>query len=410
MKQAIQGYNQRNIQNMNRTLLLSLLRREKVCARTTLAEHSGLQQATVTHIINDFISWNLVKEIGFLTGMKGRRSIAISLNTDDFAVAGIRIARQNFSVGLFNLRGEAFLIKRVSILPGQKAREIMDMVIREMDALIVKFPHLRILALGAAIPGPYNSVKGRISIVTNVEGWDKIALKDELADHFKVPVTIEEHANAAALAQFWYNADTQANDVLVYIAFAQGVGAGIVNKGLLLKGATGSAGEIGHTTIDIHGPRCSCGNYGCLELYCSSITFVRKVNEAMGKKDELNFHDVVLLVKEKNPIALNLYLEMCDYLSIGVVNVINSFNPQLIIIGDEMAHVEPKLMLERVISKVKERIVPQTLENTKIQLSAYKQDSMVYGAAIIAINNIFENPTLYFGDGAVPRQNDLFLL
>ena len=69
-----------------------------------------------------------------------------------------------------------------------------------------------------------------------------------------------------------------------------------------------------------------------------------------------------------------------------------------------------KLMLERVISKVKERIVPQTLENTKIQLSAYKQDSMVYGAAIIAINNIFENPTLYFGDGAVPRQNDLFLL
>ena len=239
MKQAIQGYNQRNIQNMNRTLLLSLLRREKVCARTTLAEHSGLQQATVTHIINDFISWNLVKEIGFLTGMKGRRSIAISLNTDDFAVAGIRIARQNFSVGLFNLRGEAFLIKRVSILPGQKAREIMDMVIREMDALIVKFPHLRILALGAAIPGPYNSVKGRISIVTNVEGWDKIALKDELADHFKVPVTIEEHANAAALAQFWYNADTQANDVLVYIAFCPGRGSRYRKQGASSEGRYG---------------------------------------------------------------------------------------------------------------------------------------------------------------------------
>lgn len=397
MKQATQGYNQRNIQHMNRTLLLNLLRREKVCARTTLAEHSGLQQATVTHIVNDFIRWNLVKEIGFLTGVKGRRSIAISLNTDDFAVAGIRIARQNFSVGLFNLRGESLLIKRSSILPGQKAREIMDMVIREMDHLIEKFPNTRILALGVAIPGPYNSVKGRISIVTNVEGWDKIALKDELAEHYQIPVIIEEHANAAAMAQFWYNADTQANDVLVYIAFAQGVGAGIVNKGVLLKGVTGAAGEIGHTTIDIHGPRCSCGNYGCLELYCSSITLVKRVNEALGRRDnELNFHDVVLLVKEKNPVALNLYLEMCDYLSIGVVNVINSFNPQLIIIGDEMAHVEPKLMLEHIISNVKKRVVPQTLENTKIQLSAYKQDSMVYGAAIIAINNIFENPTNYF--------------
>ncbi len=397
MKQATRGYNQGNIQNMNRTLLLNLLRREKVCARTTLAEHSGLQQATVTHIVNDFINWNLVKEIGFLSGAKGRRSIAISLNTNDFAVAGIRIARRNFSVGLFTLQGEALLIRRFSITSGQKAREIMNMVIQEMDSLIAKFPNIKILSLGVAIPGPYNSLKGRISIMTNVEGWDKIALKDEFSEHFNIPVIIEEHANAAALAQFWYDADTQSNDVLVYIAFAQGIGAGIINKGILLKGATGAAGEIGHTTVDLHGPRCSCGNYGCLETYCSSIAFVRRVNEAFGKKNVLTFHDVKMLVKEKNPIATELYLEMCDYLSIGVINVINSFNPQLIVIGDEMAHIAPELMLERITSNVKERIVPQTLENTKIQLSAYKQDSMVYGAAIIAINHIFENPAHYFG-------------
>lgn len=397
MKQATRGYNQGNMQNMNRTLLLNLLRREKVCARTTLAEHSGLQQATVTHIVNDFINWNLVKEIGFLSGAKGRRSIAISLNTNDFAVAGIRIARRNFSVGLFTLQGEALLIRRFSITSGQKAREIMNMVIQEMDSLIAKFPNIKILSLGVAIPGPYNSLKGRISIMTNVEGWDKIALKDEFSEHFNIPVIIEEHANAAALAQFWYDADTQSNDVLVYIAFAQGIGAGIINKGILLKGATGAAGEIGHTTVDLHGPRCSCGNYGCLETYCSSIAFVRRVNEAFGKKNVLTFHDVEMLVKEKNPIATELYLEMCDYLSIGVINVINSFNPQLIVIGDEMAHIAPELMLERITSNVKERIVPQTLENTKIQLSAYKQDSMVYGAAIIAINHIFENPAHYFG-------------
>ena len=273
----------------------------------------------------------------------------------------------------------------------------MNMVIQEMDSLIAKFPNIKILSLGVAIPGPYNSLKGRISIMTNVEGWDKIALKDEFSEHFNIPVIIEEHANAAALAQFWYDADTQSNDVLVYIAFAQGIGAGIINKGILLKGATGAAGEIGHTTVDLHGPRCSCGNYGCLETYCSSIAFVRRVNEAFGKKNVLTFHDVKMLVKEKNPIATELYLEMCDYLSIGVINVINSFNPQLIVIGDEMAHIAPELMLERITSNVKERIVPQTLENTKIQLSAYKQDSMVYGAAIIAINHIFENPAHYFG-------------
>lgn len=396
MNQTTQGYNQGNIQTMNRTLLLNLLRREKVCARTTLAEHSGLQHATVTHIVKDFINWNLVKEIGFLSGAKGRRSIAISLNTDDFAVAGIRIARKHFSIGLFNLLGEPLCIKRCSIASGLKAREIMDTVIYEMDNLIKKYSRPKILALGVAIPGPYNSIEGKISIVTNVEGWDQIALKDEFSEHFKIPVIIEEHANAAALAQFWYDADTQKNDILVYIAFAQGIGAGIIHKGVLLKGTTGAAGEIGHTTINIDGPRCSCGNYGCLETYCSSITFVKKINEAFNQNNSIKFKDAVLLVKEKNPIATELYLEMCDYLSIGIINVINSFNPTLIVIGDEMAHAAPELMLERIISNVKKRVVPQTLENTKIQLSAYKYDSMVHGAAIIAINDIFENSSIYF--------------
>lgn len=398
MKEATRGYNQGNIQNMNRTLLLNLLRREKVCARATLAEHSGLKQATVTHIINDFIDWGLVKEIGFLTGIKGRRSIAISLNTDDLAVAGIRIARQNFSIGLFDLYGEAFFIKRGRIKNGQNAREILDMVFQEMDRVIEKFSEKKILAMGVAIPGPYNSIKGRIAIVTGVEGWEKIALKDEFMEHFHLPVIIEEHANAAALAQFWYNQASEETDVLVYIAFAQGVGAGIVNKGALMKGCTGAAGEIGHTTIDIHGPRCSCGNYGCLEIYCSSISFVKKLNEAY-KKDEsnaLDFRDAILMVKANDPIAVRLYEEACDYLSIGVVNVINSFNPQVVVIGDEMSHVDPKRMLNRVLTNVRERVVPETWESTRIKLSAYKQDSMVYGAAIVAINEIFENPTQYF--------------
>ena len=87
---------------------------------------------------------------------------------------------------------------------------------------------------------------------------------------------------------------------------------------------------------------------------------------------------------------------MCDYLSVGIINVINSFNPRTIVIGDEMAHVNPTLMLERVISNVQKRIVPQTMETTSIRLSSYKQDSMVYGAAIIAINDIFQNPACYF--------------
>ena len=124
------------------------------------------------------------------------------------------------------------------------------------------------------------------------------------------------------------------------------------------------------------------------------------------KKDELTFSDDVLLVRKKDPTAVKLYMEMCDYLSIGIINVINSFNPRAIVIGDEMAHVNPTLMLERVISNVQKRVVPQTMETTSIRLSSYKQDSMVYGAAIIAINDIFQNPAYYFDPEPDPQGTD----
>ena len=166
MKETMRGLNQGNIQNLNRSLLLNLLRREKICARTTLAEHSGLKQATVTHIINDFMNWNLVKEVGLLTGVKGRRSIAISLNTEDLAVAGIRIARKDFSVGLFNLYGEAVMIRRTGIKHGQNAREIMDMVFREMDKIIHQFPDKKSPCTGTCYSRPLITVSKAGSLLS----------------------------------------------------------------------------------------------------------------------------------------------------------------------------------------------------------------------------------------------------
>ena len=106
MSVARTGMNQTNIQDLNRELLLNFLRSEGECARITLAKLSGLKQATVTNIINDFIRWGIVKEVGFLTGEKGRRSIGISLNKEEYGVIGIRITRKNYSFGLFNIAGE----------------------------------------------------------------------------------------------------------------------------------------------------------------------------------------------------------------------------------------------------------------------------------------------------------------
>ncbi len=180
------------------------------------------------------------------------------------------------------------------------------------------------------------------------------------------------------------------------MADGQGVGAGIISNGELLKGSIGVAGEIGHTTIDLGGSKCACGNYGCLENYCSSIAFTRKVNEALKPEREYNFQEVVQMVRDGDQTALRIFLESCDCLSVGIVNIVNSFNPAFIVIGDEMAHIEPNIMLQRIRENVKERVLPEIYGNMDISMSIVRNDSMVHGAAIVAIMDVFGNPAKYF--------------
>ena len=150
------GYNQESIQDMNRTLLISLLRKEGICARAHLANLSMLKQATVTNIMNDFINWGVVKEVGFLVGSKGGRSIGISINNDDYGVIGIRLGRKNYTVGLFDLSGNLVDHRRREVDAGPKPRAIFDKIKREAKDLmkLAKQGERKVIAAGIAIPGP----------------------------------------------------------------------------------------------------------------------------------------------------------------------------------------------------------------------------------------------------------------
>lgn len=397
MNRSSRGFNQENIQDMNRTLLLHLLRKEGVCARAHLANLSQLKQATVTNIVSDFIDWGLVKEVGFLVGSKGRRSIGISVNNDDFGVLAIRLARKNYTVGVADLSGNLVEKKRVDLDVNQHPKVTFESIIRDAGELMLKSDARKIMAIGMAIPGPYSEKRGRIELMTGVLGWNEIPIKETLQEIFKIPVFVEQDANAGALAQYWHNDEDYKNGVVVYIAVGQGVGAGIINNGELLKGCIGVAGEIGHTSIAYDGPRCACGNYGCLENYCSSIAFTKEVNKRLRPKKDYSFREISQLLKQGDARVEEIFLEACDRLSIGVVNIVNSFNPSVIVIGDEMAHILPAVMLGRIKENVSKRVLPEIYANMDITMSVVSNDSMAHGAAVVAINDIFNYPLKYFG-------------
>lgn len=396
MGRAGLGYNQSDIIDNNRTVLLRLLCREGVCPRVSLARQTGLKQSTVTNITAEFLRWGLIQETGFLTGRKGRRSIGISLNNDDFGILSIRLARTHFVLSIFNLSAVQLSSQQYEIADGQNADDTVAQMCTIARELIRTSAPRRILACGVAVPGPYSLIRNRIALMTGTIGWDTIPLREVLRERLGIPVFAEQDANCGALAQYWLNPEFYSTQMLIYIAVGQGVGAGILDAGRLVRGKLGMTGEIGHTSICYDGPVCSCGNRGCLENYCSSTSFTKMVNEALRPSSPLSFRDAAALLQSGNPAVMELFLTLCERLAVGIVNLINAFNPDVIILGDEMTHVMPDLMIEQVRKFVKERCIPELYETTMIEKSLVAKDSFAHGAALTAIEDVFDHPSDYF--------------
>jgi N-acetylglucosamine repressor len=403
-KQQKRGMNLEDVQEMNRALVIRLLRRAKVCSRAELAKRTGLQQATITNIVNDLIKWGLVLETGIIEGEKGRRSIGITLNTDAYRVMGIRLTRYYFTVGLFDLFGTQEKILREPIDISDGSSVVLQKIIAVVKAVLEASRRYTILGIGAAIPGPYVRTEGRMALMTEYPGWEGISIEKELASALPVPVCLEHDAKAGALAEWWLSPRRVEHETMIYVAAGQGIGAGIVIGGKLIRGALGIAGEIGHISIDFAGPRCACGNNGCLEHYCSSIALVREVKKGLidhpqsPLAKDLSFSSIVKALQAGDELARAAVKKAAWHLGFGLVSVVNAFNPDIIVIGDEMAQLGD-ILLATVRSTVESHMVASVYRKLCIELSTFENDPVLVGVSTLAIERILHQPS------AIPRLN-----
>jgi N-acetylglucosamine repressor len=392
--QSRRGLNQESIQTSNRALLLELIRKECVCSRAHLSKQSKLQQTTVTYITNDFLKLKLIRETGLISGNKGRRSIGIEIEKNTYGVLGIRLARTGYSVGIFNLAGECVKKKAYHHHADEEPNVIIKKIIDKAKEMLNDENERKILAVGVAVPGPFNMKSETIVLMTEMAGWNALRLREEFEKGLGLPVYFQHDACAGVWAQLWHNVQIGHENILVYISVGEGVGSGILVNGKMLEDGYSFAGEIGHMSINYDGLKCECGNKGCLEKYTSAIALTKTINQELGTHD--SFSVIAQKIKEGDEICLKHYLTCCDYLAVGLVNVINCFNPNAIILGDEIVKILPELLLERVQSKIHERSMPEIYNNVQIFVNEPNLDAELYGAAIIAIREIYRNTEHYF--------------
>lgn len=241
-----------------------------------------------------------------------------------------------------------------------------------------------------ASPGPLDRLHGIVFSPPNMPGWETVPLKDELERHLGIPVTVENDANAAALGEFHFGAARGARDA-VYMTISTGIGGGVVSDGRLLAGTSGIAGEIGHMTIDRHGPVCGCGNVGCLEASGSGTAIARRFREAVetGRKTSLtgtapSAAEIADAAQAGDPLAREIFLDAADAIGTGVANAINLFNPDVVVLGGGVSKIG-QLLFDTVEDVADRRALPSARRSARIVAAQLGEDVGLIGALAVAL-------------------------
>jgi glucokinase len=274
---------------------------------------------------------------------------------------------------------------------------VSERVFSAIDRLLStkKMASSQLHCISIAAAGAIDTEGGLVTSSPNLPGWYDIPLREIISSKYKVDTILINDANAEALGEHELGAGKGASN-LILLTIGTGIGGGIIINGKLYTGATGSAGEVGHITVDVNGPKCSCGNVGCWETLASGRAMAREaisrishgersvlIELVKGEIEKITTEKIEEAARRGDPLALEVISRAATYLGIGMVNLINAFNPELIIVGGGVAKMG-ELLLEPVRKVVRERAFRLASEAVRIVPAQLGDDGGVLGAAIFA--------------------------
>lgn len=309
------------------------------------------------------------------------------------SVIGVDLGGTNLRTALLNADGD-ILDKRkeaTHAADGWKkvVARLVDNITRQREIAVQRGLH--VMAVGVGAPGVIRMDKGIVVKSPNFPDWNNLPLRDELEKALRVPVVIENDANAAALGEQWRGAG-RGIDSMILLTLGTGVGGGIILNGKIWQGADGMAGEIGHMTLIPDGRPCGCGNTGCLEMYASARGIVQSYREASGMTEstpasEVTSAAIYEAARNGEAVALRVMKDMGRLLGIGIASLINIFNPQMIVLGGGV-----KEAWDFFIGATREEIMRRAFqvpaERTMLVPSLLGDDAGMIGAAAEALQKI----------------------
>jgi glucokinase-like ROK family protein len=364
-----------------------------------IGEALNLSRPTVNNLIDELIDRGVlqVSGIGISGPSGGKRPQLISLNERYALVVGVALGNEYTSLAVTDLNLQVLHLTNFPTNREELAGAWYHRVYDEYKAAIAQFPDQRVIGMGVAVRGLVDSESGTLTYAAHMPGWTDVPLSEELSSKVMIPVIVEKESNTYAVAEKLFGtAKMNPNFVAIYCGDV--IGAGIFIDGRLYHGAHGSAGEIGHMVVTDDGPRCNCGNRGCLETVASAPAILAKVNRklAQGEKslltemvadaNAIGIEHIARAARKGDPMSVDIIREVAVYLGRTVAAVINLYNPEKIILCGPIAKLP---LLEHIREETKRYSLPAVADKTDILLSSFGDNmSSVTGASLV-INQFF---------------------
>lgn len=383
--------NQQLVKQINKSLVLETILKEAPISRADISQKVGLNKGTVSSLVNELIEEHLIYESGPGKSSGGRRPVMLLFNEKAGYSIGIDLG-VNYILGvLTDLKGNIIveILKKLDVRSFEEVINILKSMIRELIQASEK-SHYGIIGIGIGVPGLVNN-DGEILIAPNL-GWKNVRIKEEIENTYHVPVIIENEANAGAYGEKLYGSGKDYDNIL-YVSAGIGIGVGVILNGKLYTGTHGFSGEMGHTIIFVDGKNCSCGSKGCWEQYASEKALLeeaKKLNIPFIKDDaSLSIELLIEMAKDGNQDAIHLFENIGMYLGVGINNMINTFNPEQIIIGNRLGKAQ-KWIEKPIKDFIKNHTMKYHQKDLSIQFSQLTTHSTAIGVSALSIENFLK--------------------
>jgi predicted NBD/HSP70 family sugar kinase len=379
--------------SLHRANLERVVRAVRLAGSLTQAEiarSTGLSAATVSNIVRELRDNGTVQVTPTSSG--GRRARSVSLSGDAGIVVGVDFGHSHLRVAVGNLAHQVLAEQTEPIDVDASAGQGFDRAEQLVGRLIsaTGIGADKVIGVGLGVPGPIDVATGVLGSTAILPGWSGINPREELSGRLGMPVHVDNDANLGALGELVWGGGRGVKD-LAYIKVASGVGAGLVINGRIYRGPGGTAGEIGHITLDESGPVCRCGNRGCLETFTAARYVLELLRGSHGP--DLTVPRMVQLAREGDPGCRRVISDVGRHVGMGVANLCNLLNPSRVVLGGDLAE-SGELVLGPIRESVARYAIPSAARQLAVVPGALGGRAEVLGALALVLSEMGDSSPL----------------